>query len=167
MLPIPNTACLHFDTEKLPMRWSARFSYVPLQHHAAVSSLVQPPFSTCTQRLHLKCMRCKLCMQLLDPAWAPRCHWVTQISYDYFENAMAHFTATIYNAIKARPTLHLYPSSGTASLVARTPEVVCNTLDMSCTDASKAAHQQCCIKFVVTKQARAVMGSTPTQNASY
>ena len=26
-----------------------------------------------------------------------------QISHDYFENAMAHFTATIYNAIKARP----------------------------------------------------------------
>lgn len=32
-----------------------------------------------------------------------------QISHDYFENAMAHFTATIYNAIKARPALRLAP----------------------------------------------------------
>ena len=61
-------------------------------------------------------------------AWAPSCHWVAQISFDYFENAMAHFTATIYNAIKARPALHLYPCTG----IAETLSAKCSTTMHSC-----------------------------------
>ena len=64
---------------------------------------VLPPSHARKQRLH-NCARhiVQAALPVSFSAGALSCYWVAQISHDYFENAMAHFTNSIFNAIKAR-----------------------------------------------------------------